>query len=614
MSGALLRSNKSGCGPFHLAGNSFWFRLFSSSGISEVQNEQEAALIQSTASKVCETIRRRPRWEGFLLSLFNPSSSGILHPTCISLVICRLSDSNPLLALRYYLWLTSSFSDFTIDPPAAASLLSALARSRAWRAAFHAIRSTKILADISIFNSFVVQLCSDIRSIHRDKNLLDNLCHVLEGHFHPTSCLHTSLSLVSWNSTLSASLKAERIDLFQRFYAMMIESGTAPDAPTAGYLIRAFCRECRPMEAYHVLRDLSRNGIIPDVVSLTELVASFAKVGNFGKVSEILHLMIAGGCSPDLFTYQGVIHGLCNVASGETMVDEGFRIFCEIKVRGYAPDVVTYTTMIDGLCKSGRMDDACLLWSEMIAKGMQPNSYTYNAIINGYCKSGDLEKAQKLYDEMLSKGLEESTVSCNTMIAGMCMKGMLAEAIKLFDTMPKKGIEHDLITFNTLIQGLCKVSRTSDAIELYLRMAALGIRPSVSTYTPLIQVLCEEGQVTDAMELLKLMEAEGLEPLVCTNDCIIKGFCRIGKAEEGMAWLSKMLHSNLKPRSETVNKLVECLSSLGLVDDALQVVNIMFGIGYSLGSSVCHLIISKLCGNASYQTGHVLNEIILMET
>lgn len=86
--------------------------------------------------------------------------------------------------------------------------------------------------------------------------------------------------------------------------------------------------------------------------------------GNYDKVSELLHLMIGGGCMPDIFTYQTIIHGL----GDNGRADGGFRVFDDCKVRGYAPILVTYTTVIDGLCKMGRIVDVWNLWLETVAK------------------------------------------------------------------------------------------------------------------------------------------------------------------------------------------------------------------------------------------------------
>lgn len=144
-----------------------------------------------------------------------------------------------------------------------------------------------------------------------------------------------------------------------------------------------------------------------------------------------------------------------------------------------------------------------------------------------------------------------------------------------------------------------------------MELLALGIQPNVSTFTPLIRVLCMEGNVLSATELMKSMEARGLERLVCSNDSIITGFCKVAEPEEGMAWLAKMLENNLKPRVETFTRLVECLSLIGRMDDALLILNAMFEIGYSLGTSVSYLLVNHLCQENWPQARNSLEEIFM---
>ncbi|KAJ0974636.1 hypothetical protein J5N97_016601 [Dioscorea zingiberensis] len=555
---------------------------------------EQQAMLAETAKRVCEIIRTTPRWESQLLSLL--PSSHIFHHDCIRLV---LSSANPLLSLRYFLWLSSSSSSpspCSLDPT---PLLDSLARAKAWGPAMHAIRSTKCLPEQQVLHSLLLRLCDDELAVDHAFELLS----LLES---------PSLPLPTWNAALSSSLRAGRTDLFWRFYRSMMQSGASGgDECTASLLIQAFCKENKLLDAYGLLREASRNGIMPDVASITVLVSGFSKAGNYGKVSELLHLMIAGGRPPDIFTYQTIIHGLC--ANG--MGDEAFRIFNDLKVRGYAPDTVTYTSMIDGLCKMGLMDEAMTLWHEMTSKGLKPNHYTYGALLNGYCKSGDLDHAWKVYDEMLVQGHKESTITCNMMIAGLCLQGRMVEAMDLFEEMPKKGIEPDVITHNTLIQGFCKDGNSiSDAKNLYKQLLAKGLRPSVSTYTPMIRALCQEGSMADAVAMMTdMVEVRGLVPLVRTHDDIIAGFCKLGEAEEGLSWFHRMLKGKLKPREDTLNILVECLSSVGRVDDALLVSNSMLELGYSPGEPACHQLVSALCCKTNKHTAQQWLDDILVD-
>ncbi|XP_039113842.1 pentatricopeptide repeat-containing protein At5g18950 [Dioscorea cayenensis subsp. rotundata] len=538
------------------------------------EGEQQAMLAE-TAKRVCETIRTTPRWESRLLSLF--PSAQIFHPDCIRLV---LSSSNPLLSLRYFLWLSSSSSSSSspLDPT---PLIDSLARAKAWKPALHAIRSTKCLPETQVLHSLLLLLLDDAAGIDHAFDVLS----LLDAQ---------SLPLPTWNAALSGSLRAGKTDLFWLFYQSMMQSGASGgDASTASLLIQALCKEKKLFEACGLLREACRNGIMPDVASITQLISGFSRAGNYGKVSELLHLMIAGGRPPDIVTYQTIIHGLC--ANG--MGDEAFRIFNDLKLRGYAPDTVTYTSMIDGLCKMRRMEEAKTLWCEMASKGMKPNHYTYGALLNGYCKSGDFHHARKVYDEMLSHGYKESIITCNMMIAGLCLHGRMAEAVDMFEGMTKKRIVPDVITYNTLIQGFCKNgSSITHAKDLYKQLLAKGLQPSVSTYTPIIRALCEEGSMADAVTMMTdMVEIRGLEPLIRTYDYIIVGFCKLGEAREALSWLHRMMKGKLKPRNDTLILLVECLSSVGQVDDALSVSNLLLELGYSLGGSACHQLVSALC-------------------
>ncbi|WOL02519.1 pentatricopeptide repeat-containing protein [Canna indica] len=552
--------------------------------------------LAETAKRVCEAVLRRPRWGGFLLSEFSPSE--LSHPDCVRLVLCHLSSVKPLFSLHYLIWLSSHSDAAAADAKASAFLLEGLANAKAWKAAMVAIRSTNCQPDPPALESFLTRL---ILSKSGTPDEVLEAISLLKAH------LCYSPPLAVWNSALSASLRAGRTDVVWRLYDMMLQSRIDSDAATAGYLVQAFCVDNKLDDAYRLLREVSRNGVVPDVVSITKLIAGFCKDGNYGKVSELIHLMIAGGCLPDIFTYQSIIHGLCRSGNG----DEGFRIFKEIKLRGYALDLVTYTTMIDGLCKMGRMVDARNLWMEMVANGIEPNEYTYNVIIYGYCKAGDLTMAQKLYHEMCSIGFRESTVSCNIMIAGLCLHGRTEEALRMFEGMPTKGMKPDIITYNTLIQGFCKEGRIVKANKLYEKLLLVGLQPSTSTYTPLIQSLCEEGNMHGAVELMRCMKEKGLEPLVCTNDFIINGFCEAGKGDEGMAWLVNMLENNLRPQRVTINRLLEWLVNNTRVDDALLVLNATFGIGYTLQTSTCYLLVNQLCQENQGQAALQIKEILL---
>jgi pentatricopeptide repeat protein len=415
--------------------------------------------------------------------------------------------------------------------------------------------------------------------------------------------LHPSLPTL--NAASRAALRAARPDLVFRLFSSFSSSPAFPgDAATVACLVRACAADRRPLDGLRLLRDAARRGSPPSLDAAADLVAAFAAMGNFAKVSETLHLIISAGCTPDTLVYNPIIRGLFARGIG----DEALRVFNEIKLRGYAIDGFTYNTVINGLCKMGRIADARKMWDEMVCKGNEPNEHTYCSFLHYYCQAGDFGMAYKVYDEMLGKGFKENTVSCTIIIRGFCVHGMLEEAVRVFEGMVTKGIKHSVITYNTLIHGLCKAGRLAEAIGMYQRLLSSDLEPDVSTFTTLIDSMCEEGQVDDAVELLRLMQTMGLEPLVHSHDSVINGFCKVRRADDSMAWLAGMLKDNLKPQEHTFNSLLELLSNSERMDDALLILSTMFKTGYGLGSLACTTLVDKLCtGSVSYS--HKLEDI-----
>ncbi|MQM23206.1 hypothetical protein Taro_056269 [Colocasia esculenta] len=448
-------------------------------------------LIAEIAGKVCEAIRHRTRWEATLLDDLSPvyPRRMLFHPGCVREVLRRQS-SNPILSLRYFLWVSSVSSSFSPDTATSTALFERLVDARAWGAVLFVIRSTKCRPEKASLESFLKRLCAN-RVL---EEALEALA-LLKKEMNFTPSLHV------WNTALRTSVRGGMPSLAWRFYSYMMQSGVIGDVSTVGYLIRALCAENRLSEAYSLLRGVAKDGIVPDVISLTKLVSGFTKEKNYGTMSELLHMMIAMGRPPDIFTYQTIIHGLCENGMGA----EAFRVFEELKQRGYSPDVATYTSMIDGLCKMGRTEDALRLWREMVERGLEPNEYTYNVLIDHYWKMGNPDGARRIYHEMLAKEHCENLVICNTMIAGLSLQGLMEESVEIFKEMPSKGIDPDVITYNTLIQGFCKNGKIIEAMKVYNELLCTCLHPTCSSYEPLLQNLCKEGKMQDAINMLNDM-------------------------------------------------------------------------------------------------------------
>ncbi|XP_004491489.1 uncharacterized protein [Cicer arietinum] len=540
--------------------------------------------------EICKITRTKPRWENTLLSQY--PSFNFSDPNFFLLYLNH--QNNSFLSLRFLHWLSSHCS-FSPDQSSCNVLFDALVDAEACKAA-------KSLLDYPGFTPKPASLESYIRCLINGgmvEDALDVFVTLKKVGFLP--------SVSTFNASLLACLKVGRTDLVWTLYERMLESGIVAsiDVETVGYLIKAFCAENKVFNGYELLRQVLDKGLCPDNTVFNSLIAGFCKERQYTRVSEILHIMIAMKCNPDIYTYQEVINGLFKRKNAE-----GFRVFNDLKDRGYFPDRVMYTTVIKGLCDIGLLGEARKLWFEMIQKGLVPNEYTYNVMVYGYFKIGDLVEARKLYEDMCGRGYSENAVSYTTMISGLCLHGRTDEALSLFREMSEKGVACDLIIYNSLIKGLCQKGKLVKATDLLNELLVKGLEPSVSSFTPLIKRLCEVGDTEGAMRLLKDMHDRHLEPIAGTHDYIIIGLCKEGNFVQGMEWLLNMLSWKLKPKEQTFEHLIDSLLQEDRLDDILVVLDLMFREGYRLKESIIHSLVCKFSKENLHLPNLCLEELV----
>ncbi|GKV01565.1 hypothetical protein SLEP1_g14112 [Rubroshorea leprosula] len=135
----------------------------------------------------------------------------------------------------------------------------------------------------------------------------------------------------------------------------------------------------------------------------------------------------------------------------------GYKIWCiqnfwgKILRGGYSPDVFTFNTLIRGLCRNDKIDKATKLFGNMTVFGCLPDVITYGTIIDGLCKCGMVDVAKELFLEMKKKGISPSVIAYNSLLHGLCCVRNLDELEGLFIEMVDEGVRPDVVTFTVLI-------------------------------------------------------------------------------------------------------------------------------------------------------------------
>lgn len=524
---------------------------------------------------VSRIIRTRPRWEQTLISEF--PSVNFADPNFCCEVLKQ--QKNVMVAYRFYLWVSSQ-NGFLPDPVSSDVVFSGLVKAKAGSLAKSFLESTKYAPEPSRLEAYIECLC--------DNGLIEEALMVFDKLKGVGHCP----SLNAWNSALFGSIKAGKTDVVWKLYEDMMGCGVAVDVDTIGYLIYAFCMDKNYSKGYELLQQLLDAGHVPSNIVFNKLIYKSCKNKEFFRMTALLFAMIAKNCSPDIYTYQEVIHGVRDCKNRDKL--EVFRIFEYIKDRGYAPDRVMYSTVVHSLAKSNMLGKAEKVLAEMIKKRFVPDEYTYNALIHGYFKAGNLKEAERLHKEMLEKGFVDSTVTYNILISGYCANGMFKRAYRLFEHMARRGVVCDAITYNSLIQGFCKGGNASYGLKIFYDLLEHGLQPSITLYKALIERLCEEGRVEEAKCFLKDMVDQGLEPSICNHNSIIVGLTKQGNFSKGIEWLGTMVKSRLRPQGRTLQRLIYSLSRADKLEDAFLILIYMHKLGLQPSTTLYNVFAKKL--------------------
>lgn len=345
--------------------------------------------------------------------------------------------------------------------------------------------------------------------------------------------------------------------------------------PTFDLLLLSLCQVGFHDSAEVVYEYMKTDGFFPSNSILELVVSSFANVGRFRTVEEILiakaeicneketvdsyvynkflsmlmdrkmideavaffrgHVLRLRSFCPDTCSFNIMMRGLCRM----NKVDKAFEFF-EIMIKvGCYPDHVTYNTLINGLCRVDKVDRATELLREVKTQsGVSPNAVTYTSVISGYCKLGKLDAAEVLFDEMINDGVNPNLFTFNAIIDGFGKKGEMASAMKMYERMLSSAFSPDVVTFTSLIDGYCRLGELGQGMKLWDEMNEKKVPPSVFTFSVLINALCRVNWLNEARDLLRQMK--GIVPPPFVYNPILDGFCKAGALDEANTIFAEM--------------------------------------------------------------------------
>ncbi|KZV50700.1 pentatricopeptide repeat-containing protein [Dorcoceras hygrometricum] len=410
-------------------------------------------------------------------------------------------------------------------------------------------------------------------------------------------------NVVTYNCLLKGYCERGRLEDAQKLISEMPFRGCSPDRVSYCTIIGYLCKEKRIDDIRSQLDKMSKdNRLRPDQFTYNTLIHMLCNYGHADEALEFLHEaeeigrmdrakdiveeMFSKGCSPDVVTYTAVLTGFCRL--GE--VDKAKKLLKEMYKHGCQPNCVSFTSLLSGLCQAGNSLEAREMMN-MSEGWWTPNYVTYSVVMHGFRREGKLSEACNLVSEMIGKGLFLSPVEINLLIHSLCHKGLPDRAKKFMEECLSKGCAVNVVNYTTLIHGFCQKDDLDTALSVLDDMYLNNKHPDEVTYTAVIDALGRKGRIDEAIEMSKKMLHKGLLPTPVTYRSLIHHFCRQGKVDDLLLLLEKML-----PRQNcrtAYNQVVEKLCFFGNIDEAYKLLGNILRTASKIDANSCHVLMKS---------------------
>lgn len=225
-----------------------------------------------------------------------------------------------------------------------------------------------------------------------------------------------------------------------------------------------------PREGERIWREMSKRGILHDVVSYGSLISCYSKASNLNKVLKLFNQMKGMNIAMDRKVYNAVIHAL---AKGR-LVKEAINLMKTMEEKGVPPNIVTYNSLIKPLCVARKIEEAKEIFIEMLQRGLSPTIRTYHAFFRTL-RTG--EEVFLLLEKMREMGCHPNTDTYKMLIRKFCRWHQLDNVLKLWSEMSQTGVSADRSSYIVLVHGLFLNGELEEAHKYYTEMKEKQFKP-----------------------------------------------------------------------------------------------------------------------------------------
>lgn len=367
----------------------------------------------------------------------------------------------------------------------------------------------------------------------------------------------------SYNVIVKALGRRKFFDFMCNVLSDMAKEGVNPDLETLSIVMDSFIRTGQVYKAIQMLGRLEDFGLKFDAESLNVVLWCLCQRLHVGAASSLFNSM-KGKILFNVMTYNIVISGWSKLGQ----VVEMERVLKEIVAEGFSPDSLTFSFLIEGLGRAGRIDDAIEVFDTMKEKGCGPDTNAYNAVISNYISVGDFDECMKYCKGMSSNNCEPNMDTYTRLISGLLKSRKVADALEVFEEMLDRGIVPTTGTITSFLEPLCSYGPPHAAMMMYKKARKVGCKLSLTAYKLLLRRLSGFGKCGMLLDLWHEMQESGYPSDGEIYEYVIAGLCNIGQLENAVLVMEESLRKGFCPSRLVYSKLSNKLLASNKLESA----------------------------------------------
>ncbi|KAM7470366.1 hypothetical protein LguiA_008549 [Lonicera macranthoides] len=390
--------------------------------------------------------------------------------------------------------------------------------------------------------------------------------------------------------------KLNRLKELSQLFEWMQQNGKISAFSYSSY-IKLMGKSLSPVKVLEIYNSIKDESTRNHVSVCNSVLSCLVRNGKFESSITLFRQMKQDGLVPDIVTYSTLLAGSAKVKNGYS---KALELVDELKQNGLQMDDILYGTILCVCASNNQLEDAESYFKQMKDEGHSPNVFHYSSLLNAYSLDGDYKKAETILEEMKSAGLVPNKVILTTLLKAYVRGGLFEKSRELLNELQALGYAEDEMAYCLLMDGLTKAGHIREAEAVFEEMKAKNVRTDGYSHSIMISAFCRCGLLDDAKQLAIDFEANYDKYDVVILNTMLCAYCRAGEMENVMKMLKKMDELAITPDRNTFHILIKYFSKGKMYLLAYRTLEDMLSKGHQPEEELCSSLIFNLGKTGAY--------------